>query len=172
MITWLFSWLQFDCAVRTTPKGSSQRQALASKWVFSESFSASMLKWKVLTPLRQWITFGSGCGTSESCITGFSLFFIPAASKTPRSPRPPYVFLRVGEVVMERNGHMIGVVVSWDPEMRAPPQWVNRLFSNSEVRSHNATHYYCYLKILYLYLFFSLFFNFEFHKLSVGMDIL
>ncbi|KAM9355470.1 uncharacterized protein KZ484_013593 isoform 2-T3 [Pholidichthys leucotaenia] len=48
------------------------------------------------------------------------------ASKMVRSPHPPFVFLKVGEVVMEREGHMIGVVVSWDPELRAPPEWVNK----------------------------------------------
>ncbi|KAM4712595.1 uncharacterized protein FYW61_019885 [Anableps anableps] len=54
------------------------------------------------------------------------------ASKAVRSPRPPFVFLRVGEVVMERKGHMIGVVVSWDEELRAPQEWVDRMYSNSE----------------------------------------
>ncbi|XP_074540778.1 uncharacterized protein LOC141801585 isoform X1 [Halichoeres trimaculatus] len=54
------------------------------------------------------------------------------ASKTARSPRPPYVFLRVGDVVMERRGNMIGVVVSWDPELRAPPEWIERMYSRHE----------------------------------------
>ncbi|KAM9338829.1 uncharacterized protein ABDE67_016501 [Symphorus nematophorus] len=64
------------------------------------------------------------------------------ASKTARSPRPPYVFLRVGEVVMERKGHMVGVVVSWDPEMRAPPEWIDRVYSNSETpKAENTPHY-------------------------------
>ncbi|KAM3602427.1 uncharacterized protein V6R79_003870 [Siganus canaliculatus] len=64
------------------------------------------------------------------------------ASKAVRSPRPPYVFLRVGEVVMERKGHMVGVVVSWDPEMRAPPAWVNRVYADSEnIKAENTPHY-------------------------------
>lgn len=54
------------------------------------------------------------------------------ASKTARSPRPPYVFLRVGDVVMERRGNMIGVVVSWDSELRAPPEWIERIYSSHE----------------------------------------
>ncbi|TMS12247.1 hypothetical protein E3U43_017205 [Larimichthys crocea] len=54
------------------------------------------------------------------------------ASKIARSPRPPYVFLRVGEVVMELKGNMIGVVVSWDPEMRAPPEWAESVYSSYE----------------------------------------
>ncbi|XP_061669004.1 uncharacterized protein si:dkey-261l7.2 [Syngnathoides biaculeatus] len=54
------------------------------------------------------------------------------ASKEVRSPRPPYVFLRVGEVVMERKAHRIGVVVSWDTELRAPAQWVDRLYSRTQ----------------------------------------
>uniref|UniRef100_A0A3B4WGR3 Si:dkey-261l7.2 n=1 Tax=Seriola lalandi dorsalis TaxID=1841481 RepID=A0A3B4WGR3_SERLL len=71
----------------------------------------------------------------------FIIFLIPAASKTVRTPRPPYVFLRVGEVVMERKGHMVGVVVSWDPELRAPQEWVNRMYSNSEVSTEKTPHY-------------------------------
>lgn len=64
------------------------------------------------------------------------------ASKTARSPRPPYVFLRVGEVVMERNGNLVGVVVSWDPEMRAPQEWVDRVYASSEgVTAENTPHY-------------------------------
>ncbi|XP_041831628.1 si:dkey-261l7.2 [Melanotaenia boesemani] len=64
------------------------------------------------------------------------------ASKMVRSPRPPFVFLRVGEVVMERKGHMVGVVVSWDPEMRAPQEWVNRVYSSSEdMKAEKTPHY-------------------------------
>ncbi|KAK2890367.1 uncharacterized protein si:dkey-261l7.2 [Channa argus] len=64
------------------------------------------------------------------------------ASKAVRSPRPPFVFLRVGEVVLERKGHMVGVVVSWDPEMRAPPEWVDQVYSNSEgIKAERTPHY-------------------------------
>ncbi|XP_078130683.1 uncharacterized protein LOC144533289 [Sander vitreus] len=64
------------------------------------------------------------------------------ASKKVRSPRPPYVFLRVGEVVMERKGHKVGVVVSWDSELRAPPQWVDRVYSSSEgPKAEKTPHY-------------------------------
>lgn len=64
------------------------------------------------------------------------------ASKMVRSPRPPYVFLRVGDVVMESRGHMIGVVVSWDPELRAPKEWVDRMYSNSEdIKAEKTPHY-------------------------------
>lgn len=64
------------------------------------------------------------------------------ASKKVRSPRPPYVFLRVGEVVMERKGNMVGVVVSWDSELRAPPQWVDRVYSNSQgLKAEKTPHY-------------------------------
>ncbi|XP_028295749.1 uncharacterized protein LOC114457837 [Gouania willdenowi] len=44
------------------------------------------------------------------------------AYKEVRSPRPPFVFLRVGDVVMEVKGHNVGVVVSWDSERRVPPE--------------------------------------------------
>ncbi|XP_028253998.1 uncharacterized protein LOC114429251 [Parambassis ranga] len=64
------------------------------------------------------------------------------ASKTARTPRPPYVFLRVGEVVMERKGHMVGVVVSWDPELRAPQAWVDRVYSSFETAKAEKTPHY------------------------------
>lgn len=41
---------------------------------------------------------------------------------------------------MERKGNMVGVVVSWDPEMRAPAEWVDRVYSNFEVSSYNSAH--------------------------------
>lgn len=63
------------------------------------------------------------------------------ASKAVRSPRPPYVFLRVGEVVIDRKGYMVGVVVGWDPEMRAPTEWVDRVYANSEAKAENTPHY-------------------------------
>lgn len=64
------------------------------------------------------------------------------ASKTVRKPRPPYVFLRVGEVVMETKGHMVGVVVSWDPELRAPTEWIDRMHSISQgVTAERTPHY-------------------------------
>lgn len=64
------------------------------------------------------------------------------ASKTVRKPRPPFVFLRVGEVVLERNGQMIGVVVSWDPELRAPAEWVNRMYPESQaIKAEKTPHY-------------------------------
>lgn len=64
------------------------------------------------------------------------------ASKTVRSPRPPYVFLRVGEVVMERKGQMVGVVVSWDPELQAPPEWIDRMYSSFEGTTAEKTPHY------------------------------
>ncbi|XP_054616980.1 uncharacterized protein si:dkey-261l7.2 [Dunckerocampus dactyliophorus] len=64
------------------------------------------------------------------------------ASKAVRSPRPPYVFLRVGEVVIERKGHRVGVVVSWDSEMRAPAEWVDRMYSDVEAHAAEKTPHY------------------------------
>ena len=88
----------------------------------------------------------------------FLYVFISSASTEVRSPRPPFVFLRVGEVVLERKGHMVGVVVSWDPELRAPPEWIKRIYSGLEVSSWNVyspplhdvlfdTHFVEYLKL-------------------------
>ncbi|KAM6992312.1 uncharacterized protein LKV04_008365 isoform 2-T2 [Tautogolabrus adspersus] len=64
------------------------------------------------------------------------------ASKTARIPRPLYVFLRVGDVVMERNRNMVGVVVSWDPELRAPPEWIKRMYSSPEGHKAEKTPHY------------------------------
>ncbi|XP_058470151.1 uncharacterized protein si:dkey-261l7.2 [Solea solea] len=64
------------------------------------------------------------------------------ASSTVRSPRPPFVFLRVGEVVRERKGNMVGVVVSWDPEMRAPSEWINKIYSSFEGAAAERTPHY------------------------------
>ncbi|KAM6954393.1 uncharacterized protein FYW47_013349 [Aplochiton taeniatus] len=64
------------------------------------------------------------------------------ASTEVRSPRPPFVFLKVGEVVMERRGHMVGVVVSWDPELKAPQEWISRVYSDSEeTKAVHTPHY-------------------------------
>ncbi|GAA6111476.1 uncharacterized protein si:dkey-261l7.2, partial [Tachysurus ichikawai] len=66
-----------------------------------------------------------------------------AASEVPRSPRPEYVLHRVGEVVMEMENHMVGVIVGWDEGLRAPPEWLRRKkYTNSEVkRMENTPHY-------------------------------
>ncbi|XP_077366746.1 uncharacterized protein LOC144010332 [Festucalex cinctus] len=64
------------------------------------------------------------------------------ASKAVRSPRPPYVFLRVGEVVMERKGHRIGVVVSWDTEMKAPAEWKERMNNRMQGATSEKTPHY------------------------------
>ncbi|CAL1586004.1 unnamed protein product [Knipowitschia caucasica] len=64
------------------------------------------------------------------------------ASKSVRQPRPPFVFLRVGQVVMETRGNMVGVVVSWDPELRAPAEWVDRVYSDFEsTKAERTPHY-------------------------------
>ncbi|KAG7323706.1 hypothetical protein KOW79_013408 [Hemibagrus wyckioides] len=66
-----------------------------------------------------------------------------AASEVPRSPRPGYVLHRVGEVVMETQNHMVGVIVGWDEGLRAPPEWLKRKkYTESEVkRMENTPHY-------------------------------
>ncbi|XP_034556139.1 uncharacterized protein si:dkey-261l7.2 [Notolabrus celidotus] len=64
------------------------------------------------------------------------------ASKKVRRPRPPYVFLRVGDVVIERRGNMIGVVVSWDSELKAPLEWIERIYSDHEgIKVEKTPHY-------------------------------
>lgn len=99
-----------------------------------------------MSKVQSLVGFGQGQMPEESLALESLLydndlgFF--GASKTVRSPRPPYVFLRVGEVVMERKGHLVGVVVSWDPEMRAPQEWVDRVYSSFEDnKAENTPHY-------------------------------
>lgn len=40
---------------------------------------------------------------------------------------------------MERKGHMVGVVVSWDPELQAPPEWVDKVYFNSKVNTQSSS---------------------------------
>lgn len=58
-----------------------------------------------------------------------------AASKHVHSPRPAYVLHRVGHVVMENQNHMVGVIVGWDAELRAPSNWIKKRYSQSELQS-------------------------------------
>ncbi|XP_059898060.1 uncharacterized protein si:dkey-261l7.2 [Gadus macrocephalus] len=64
------------------------------------------------------------------------------ASRAVRSPRPLFVFLRVGEVVRERKANMVGVVIGWDAELRAPPEWLNKVYSDhEEAKALHTPHY-------------------------------
>ncbi|KAJ8355741.1 hypothetical protein SKAU_G00185350 [Synaphobranchus kaupii] len=64
------------------------------------------------------------------------------ASRVVRRPRPPYVLHRVGQVVMEKRNHMVGVIVSWDDRLKAPQSWVKKMYSDSEVqRAEDTPHY-------------------------------
>ncbi|KAJ8409682.1 hypothetical protein AAFF_G00217410 [Aldrovandia affinis] len=64
------------------------------------------------------------------------------ASKEVRSPRPPYVLHRVGQVVMEKRNHMVGVIVSWDHRLKAPPEWIKKMYSESELQmAEDSPHY-------------------------------
>ncbi|XP_041660708.1 si:dkey-261l7.2 [Cheilinus undulatus] len=63
------------------------------------------------------------------------------ASKEVRD-RPMFVFLRVGDVVIERNHNRLGVIVSWDPEPRAPAEWLKKMYSNFEgYQAQHTPHY-------------------------------
>ncbi|KAL4661022.1 hypothetical protein GN956_G1646 [Arapaima gigas] len=55
------------------------------------------------------------------------------ASREVRSPRPPHVLYRVGEVVMEQNNRMVGVIISWDEKLKAPPEWKTKMYPDHEV---------------------------------------
>ncbi|XP_076129448.1 uncharacterized protein LOC143110440 isoform X1 [Alosa pseudoharengus] len=58
-----------------------------------------------------------------------------AASKDVHSPRPMYVLHRVGHVVMESQNNMVGVIVGWDAELRAPPNWIKKRYTPPELQS-------------------------------------
>ncbi|KAI7794281.1 uncharacterized protein si:dkey-261l7.2 [Triplophysa rosa] len=66
-----------------------------------------------------------------------------AVSKEPRSPRPSYVLHRVGQVVIEKQNGMMGVIVGWDVGLRAPPEWIKRKkYTDSELeRALDTPHY-------------------------------
>ncbi|XP_067303327.1 uncharacterized protein si:dkey-261l7.2 isoform X1 [Pseudorasbora parva] len=64
-------------------------------------------------------------------------------SREVRSPRPAYVLHRVGQVIMETQNKMVGVIVGWDAGLQAPPEWIKRKkFSDSELeRAKDTPHY-------------------------------
>ncbi|KAG1961065.1 YccV-like domain-containing protein [Pimephales promelas] len=64
-------------------------------------------------------------------------------SREVRSPRPAYVLHRVGQVIVETQNKMVGVIVGWDAGLRAPPEWIKRKkFSHSELdRAKDTPHY-------------------------------
>lgn len=119
-----------------------------TEWRSSYLDAAAWAEWteQQISTVKAFIGFGDDETPQESLAIESMLydndqgFF--GASKAVRSPRPPFVFLRVGEVVMERRGHMVGVVVSWDPELRAPTEWIDKVYSNAEgPRAEKTPHY-------------------------------
>lgn len=117
------------------------RTSYLSSAAWMDWTSQQMSKVKSLVGLGQEDEEGQESPPIETMLYDNDQGFFGAA-KTVRSPRPPYVFLRVGDVVMERKGHMVGVVVSWDPELRAPSEWVNRMYSGFEgIKAEMTPHY-------------------------------
>ncbi|XP_028653551.1 uncharacterized protein si:dkey-261l7.2 [Erpetoichthys calabaricus] len=53
-------------------------------------------------------------------------------SREIRSPRPNSVLYRVGEVIMEKDHGMIGVIVGWDEKLKAPREWIEQRYSHTE----------------------------------------
>ncbi|XP_023662677.1 uncharacterized protein [Paramormyrops kingsleyae] len=64
------------------------------------------------------------------------------ASREVRSPRPAYVLHRVGQVVMAQGNHMVGVIVSWDEKLKAPQEWIQRMYSEHELQKVEDTPHY------------------------------
>lgn len=50
-----------------------------------------------------------------------------AASTQPRSPRPPNVKYRIGQVIRHKIWGYRGVIVGWDPKCRAPADWIKQM---------------------------------------------
>lgn len=46
------------------------------------------------------------------------------ASLEPRTPRPPEVKYRIGQVIRHKIWGYRGVIIGWDPKLRAPEEWV------------------------------------------------
>lgn len=57
-----------------------------------------------------------------------------ATSVKPRSPRPPTVAFRVGQVIKHNKFGYRGVIVGWDPKTKAPESWINVNHDNLEWR--------------------------------------
>ncbi|KAK3096564.1 hypothetical protein FSP39_001327 [Pinctada imbricata] len=50
-----------------------------------------------------------------------------AGSADPRSPRPPEVKYRVGQVIRHKIWGYRGVIIGWDPQARAPERWIKEM---------------------------------------------
>lgn len=50
-----------------------------------------------------------------------------AASPQPRSPRPPNVQYRIGQVIKHKTWGYRGVIIGWDPKCRAPEEWIKEM---------------------------------------------
>nr|XP_057921319.1 uncharacterized protein si:dkey-261l7.2 [Doryrhamphus excisus]XP_057921320.1 uncharacterized protein si:dkey-261l7.2 [Doryrhamphus excisus]XP_057921321.1 uncharacterized protein si:dkey-261l7.2 [Doryrhamphus excisus] len=119
------------------------------EWRKSHLNASAWAEWTEQQVSKVWSFFG--VGTEEDAaqkMVAMETMMIDnnqglfGASRAVRSPRPPYVFLRVGEVVMDRKARRVGVVVSWDPEMRAPAEWVDRVYGDAEDRAAEKTPHY------------------------------
>ncbi|EDV24793.1 uncharacterized protein TRIADDRAFT_56958 [Trichoplax adhaerens] len=50
-----------------------------------------------------------------------------AKSTIPRTPRPPHVRYRIGQVIRHRQWGYRGVIVGWDPVAKAPKEWLDHM---------------------------------------------
>ncbi|XP_067882920.1 uncharacterized protein si:dkey-261l7.2 isoform X2 [Heterodontus francisci] len=64
-----------------------------------------------------------------------------ADSPEPRSPRPPYVKYRVGQVFRHEQDGYLGVIVGWDEKARAPEDWLNQRYPSNMQDLKNTPHY-------------------------------
>jgi len=66
------------------------------------------------TPMPETITTGQQLG-------------MYGTSMDVRSPRPPFVKYRIGQVVRHKSWKYRGVIVGWDEEAKAPDSWLNEM---------------------------------------------
>ena len=60
-----------------------------------------------------------------------------ASSTVPRYSRNPNVNFRIGDVVIHKHKKLRGVVVGWDYEAQAPPEYIKEFYTPTEVNQPN-----------------------------------
>lgn len=64
-----------------------------------------------------------------------------AASAQPRSPRPPNVQYRIGQVIKHKVWGYRGVIIGWDPKCRAPEEWIKQMHREDKPEWRNMPNY-------------------------------
>ncbi|XP_041044061.1 si:dkey-261l7.2 [Carcharodon carcharias] len=64
-----------------------------------------------------------------------------ADSLEPRSPRPPAVKYRVGQVFRHKQDGYYGAIVGWDEKAKAPEEWLDQIYPSNMQNLKNTPHY-------------------------------